>query len=134
MRVTVDLDGTICETKGPNQTYAEVSPLPGAIESLKDFKSRGYYIIIHTARNMATYNNNLGAIIKNQAGIVTDWLKKYEIPYDELLFGKPNVDVVIDDKALRYRSWEQVRKDILEIEKQLYPNKLNNPDFEKESY
>ena len=111
-RIAVDLDGTICETKRPDQNYSEVLPLPGAVESLQQLKASGFYIVVYTARNMRTCNNNLGAITKNQAGIVTNWLKRYSVPYDELLFGKPWVDWYIDDKAIKFVSWEQAKKEL----------------------
>ena len=116
LRIAVDLDGTICETKRPDQSYEDVLPLPGAIETLKEFKGRGYYIVIHTARNMRTYNANLGAVIRNQAKIVIDWLDRWEVPYDELLFGKPHVDYFIDDKGIKFTTWTEVRQTLLDKE------------------
>ena len=65
-----------------------------------------------TARNMATHNNNLGKIIANQAPIVFEWLKKHEIPYDEIHFGKPLADFYIDDKAIRLEDWEILNQTI----------------------
>lgn len=117
LRLAIDLDGTICETKKDGQAYADVLPLPGAIETLKFLKQRGYYIVIFTARNMRTYNGNLGAVIRNQAKTVIDWLDKWEVPYDELLFGKPHVDYFIDDKALPFKgSWLEMKEVLLEKE------------------
>lgn len=113
LRLCIDLDGTICETKRQDQDYADVVPLPGAIEAMKDFKARGYYVVIHTARNMRTYNSNVGAVIRNQAKTVIDWLDKYEVPYDELLFGKPHVDYFIDDKGLTFTNWADMRETLL---------------------
>lgn len=105
-----DLDGTICESKSLGQNYADVNPLPGAVETLKRLRTEGHYIIILTARNMSTYDNNLGKVVANQAPIVIDWLKKYEIPYDELLFGKPNADFFIDDKGIQFTNWNEINK------------------------
>ena len=108
-KITVDLDGTICHTKKENEKYEDVLPIDGAIESLKALKEKGYYIIICTARNMKTCNNNLGKVIKNQAEIVTTWLKKYDVPYDELLFGKSHCDFFIDDKNIEFKGdWEEI--------------------------
>jgi capsule biosynthesis phosphatase len=108
----IDLDGTICFTRKEGQSYSDVEPIPGAIPFLKNLKSQGHYIIIHTARNMVTYQDSLGKIIANQAPVVIEWLKKYEIPYDELLFGKPYADYYIDDKSVEFTDWEEVRKKI----------------------
>jgi len=105
MRICIDLDGTIASNKVGGQDYSDVVPISGAVDTLTRLRSAGAYIIIHTARNMNTYDNNLGLIIANQAGPTIEWLNKWKIPYDELLFGKPNVDVFIDDKGLKFDNW-----------------------------
>lgn len=106
MRICVDLDGTIAKNKVGEQTYADVEPIDDAVETLQELRDEGFYIIIHTARNMGTYKNNLGKVIAMQAKVVLDWLEKYNVPYDELLFGKPNVDYFIDDKGIRFKDWK----------------------------
>jgi capsule biosynthesis phosphatase len=111
-RFCIDLDGTICHIKNPNQNYIDIEPLPGAIEFLNELKSNGHYIIIYTARNMLTYQDSLGKIIANQAPVVIEWLKKYQIPYDELLFGKPFADYYIDDKSVEFKTWEKIKNKI----------------------
>ncbi len=111
-RICFDLDGTLCENKKPGQEYKDVLPMPGAVEYLKQLKEQGHYVIIMTARNMVTYNNNVGQIIANQAPIVIDWLKKYDMPYDELLFGKPHADFFVDDKGIQFTSIENLKKQI----------------------
>lgn len=107
-----DLDGTICYTKKEGQHYLDVEPLPGAVETLQKLKSNGHYIIIMTARNMLTHNNNVGKIIANQSPIVIEWLNKYQIPYDELHFGKPLADFYVDDKAIKLTDWKEFNKQI----------------------
>ena len=107
-----DLDGTICYTRKQGESYLDVKPIPGAVNTLQRLKKEGHYIIIMTARNMATHNNNLGKIIANQAPIVFEWLKKHEIPYDEIHFGKPLADFYIDDKAIRLEDWEILNQTI----------------------
>ena len=107
-----DLDGTICYTRKKGESYQEVKPIPGAVKTLQRLKKEGHYIIIMTARNMATHSNNIGKIIANQAPIVIEWLKKHEIPYDEIHFGKPLADFYIDDKAIRLEDWEILNQTI----------------------
>lgn len=111
MRVCIDLDGTICETKRVGQSYEDVLPNPGVVEAL-NLLAQSHYVIIYTARNMVTHSGNLGKINKHQARITMDWLDKYNIPYDEILFGKPHYDVFIDDKAMKFTSWEQTMKEL----------------------
>ena len=112
-----DLDGTICYTRKQGESYLEVKPIPGAVKTLQRLKKEGHYIIIMTARNMATHSNNLGKIIANQAPIVFEWLKKHEIPYDEIHFGKPLADFYIDDKAIRLEDWEILNQTISSLTK-----------------
>ena len=107
-RIAIDLDGTICETKKPGQSYEDVEPLPGAIEALQKLKTEGFEIIIHTARNMATHKSNVAKITAVQGPIITKWLEKYNCPYDELSLGKPHVDFFIDDKAIQFTNWKDV--------------------------
>jgi capsule biosynthesis phosphatase len=111
-RICFDLDGTLCENKKPEQEYKDVLPMLGAVEYLTYLKKQGHYIIIMTARNMVTYNNNVGQIIANQAPVVIEWLKKYNIPYDELLFGKPHADFFVDDKGIQFTTIENLKNQI----------------------
>lgn len=106
MRICVDLDGTICELRKPGETYADVQPKPGARAFLNMLHESGHTIIIHTARNMQTQGHNVGKVMKNVGLITLEWLQKYDIPYDEIFFGKPNADLTIDDRCIRFQSWE----------------------------
>lgn len=106
MRIVIDLDGTICHLKNENQTYDQVLPISGVKETLENWKKQGHTIIIQTARNMATQQSNVGKVMKNVGLITLNWLEKYEIPYDEIYFGKPNGHIYIDDRAFRFHSWE----------------------------
>lgn len=108
MRIVIDLDGTICPVKEKEGSYADLVPHKGAVERLKELRQKGHYIIIQTARNMATQESNVGRVLKNIGKITLDWLEKYEIAYDEIYFGKPNGQIYLDDRALRYTSWEEI--------------------------
>ncbi len=114
MRIVIDLDGTICPIKQKHQHYSELQPLPGAVEKLREIKELGHYIIIMTARNMATQEANLGKVMKNIGKVTLDWLEQYQIPYDEIHFGKPNANLYIDDRALRFQSWDKINEELLD--------------------
>jgi len=113
MRIVVDLDGTICPIKVEGQSYADLVPLDGAIEKLKELRKCGHYIILQTARNMATCDSNLGKVMKNIGLITLEWLKKYDVEYDEIFFGKPNAELYIDDRAFRFTDWASVNEQTL---------------------
>lgn len=118
MKICVDLDGTICENISPGVSYKDVKPLPGAVDALEELKQRGFYIVIFTARNMRTCNNNIGRIVARQGKIVIDWLDKHGVPYDELRFGKPHVDYFIDDKGIKFTTWGDVKEQLLKAQEE----------------
>jgi capsule biosynthesis phosphatase len=113
LRVAIDLDGTICELKQRGQSYADVLPLPGAVDRLRRLRAQGCYIIIMTARNMQTCDANLGLVMKNVGKMTLDWLETHGIEYDEIYFGKANAHVYIDDRAHRFRNWDEVTAEML---------------------
>ena len=108
MRIVVDIDGTLCPIKDKNQRYEDLLPLPGAVEAMKKLKAAGHYIILQTARNMATQESNLGKVVKNIGKVTLEWLDKHDIVYDEIYFGKPNGHLYIDDRALRFHDWSDL--------------------------
>jgi capsule biosynthesis phosphatase len=114
MRIVVDLDGTICTLKKPEETYADVLPMPGAVFSLRKLKQEGHEIVIYTARNMKTTAGNVGKVHANVGKLTLDWLEQYGIPFDEIVFGKPIGDIYVDDLGYRFRDWENV---LLDLEK-----------------
>ena len=113
MRIVIDLDGTICPIKGKNETYDQLIPFKDAVEKIQALKKNGHYIILNTARNMATQQSNLGRVMQNIGKITLDWLEKYKIPYDEIYFGKPNAEIYIDDRAFRYNNWNEITEELL---------------------
>jgi capsule biosynthesis phosphatase len=115
MRIVIDLDGTICPIRQSNQKYSELIPLENAVEKINELKRDGHYIIISTARNMATCESNIGKVLKNVGKITLEWLDKYNIPYDEIFFGKQNADVYIDDRALRFENWDVINSQSLSL-------------------
>ena len=114
MRIVIDLDGTISYLKQPNETYADVKIKEGAAEFIKNLRANGHYVIIQTARNMATCDSNMGKVLKNVGKITLEWLDKNEVEYDEIFFGKPNGHLYIDDRALRFEDWQNMSNEQLE--------------------
>ncbi|CAA0117066.1 Uncharacterised protein [BD1-7 clade bacterium] len=101
-RLVFDLDNTL--TVEGTGDYQSVSPRLDVVQKLRDYQSQGFEIVIHTARNMRTYENNVGKITANTLPVVIDWLNKHQIPYDEIHVGKPWCGFegfYIDDKTVR---------------------------------
>ena len=103
-KLIVDLDGTICPIKRREDSYSDLVPYRDMVEKLREYKNDGFTIVIYTSRNMKTFEGNLGKINVHTARMTMDWLDKWEIPYDEILFGKPwpgEKGFYIDDRAIR---------------------------------
>lgn len=110
-RICIDLDGVICQLRKENEKYQELKPVNGAIDKITQLKETGHYIIIYTARRMKTHNANTAKVIADIGKVTLDWLDKYNIPYDEIMFGKPWADIYIDDNAFRFSSWSEINND-----------------------
>lgn len=113
MRICIDIDGTICQTRKPHETYLSVQPVINAVRALVELKKNDHYIILYTARHMATCNHNIGQVLARQGKNLFMWLDLHNVPYDEIIFGKPLADIYIDDKAYRFNDdWNKTIKEI----------------------
>ena len=114
-RLIIDLDGTI--TKGDTSDYQNVSPNTDVIEKLREYRKIGYEIVIQTARNMRTYEGNVGKINVHTLPIITEWLDRHKVPYDEIHVGKPGCGYegfYIDDRAVRPSEFSSLTKNQIE--------------------
>ena len=112
MRIVFDLDGVICELKKPSESYADVIPKNDVIEKMRDLKEDGHYLIIHTGRHMRTCDGDVSKVIEKIGKITEDWLEKWKVPYDELIFGKPYADIYIDDLGIEFSTKDKLDKKI----------------------
>ncbi len=96
MKVCFDLDGVLCH----GRPYAEAVPDLEAIEYLRHLYDQGHIILIYTARGMGGAANNVGRAVACNAMLTLEQLDLWNIPYDEVLFGKPTYDILIDDKSV----------------------------------
>lgn len=102
--IVFDIDGTLCEKKEKNQKYIDVPPKKDVLNKLLDYRSKGFYIILFTARQMRTHEGNVGKINAHTGKVIFQWLEKFDIPFDEVHFGKPWCGIngfYVDDKAIR---------------------------------
>lgn len=102
--IVMDVDGTLCLKKAPDQDYADVEPRADVLTRLREYRAAGFYVILATARNMNTHSGNIGLITATTAKTLMQWLDKHDVPYDELYVGKPwggKGGFYVDDKALR---------------------------------
>ena len=108
MRIVFDLDGVICELKKPSESYSDVIPKKKIIQKMRNLKEEGHYLIIHTARHMRTCEGDVTKVIEKIGKITEDWLEKWQVPYDEIIFGKPYADVYIDDLGIEFSTNEKL--------------------------
>lgn len=99
-RVCFDLDNTLVTFPKVYGDYTTVEPIEKNIRMAQYIKKLGNTIIIHTARRMKTHNGNVGKLLLDIGKITFDTIEKYNIPCDEIYFGKPDADFYIDDKAI----------------------------------
>lgn len=114
-----DLDGTICPIKKKDEKYEDLIPFTEVVNKMRELKEQGFNILIFTSRNMKTYDGNLGLINANTAKIILEWLDKWNIPYDEIIYGKPwpgENGFYVDDRAIRPRELlEKTTEELNEI-------------------
>ena len=80
----VDVDGTLLGMfdREPNQKLINI---------IKNRYDDGHYIIIHTA--------------SSQRKVVVEELKKYGVPYHEIVFGRPKAHIYIDDSTVDVKDY-----------------------------
>lgn len=102
--LVLDIDGTICPTKGTDEAYGDLRPDEAMVERLRWYRDQGWYVVLQTSRNMRSYEGNLGLINANTLPDLVDWLRTHEIPYDEIHVGKPwagREGFYVDDRTVR---------------------------------
>lgn len=89
LKICCDIDGVIA-AKTPANDYAQAVPMEKNIQLLNALYQRGCHIVLFTARGYQT-----GLDWKQ---ITLEQMKWWGVQYHELLFGKPDADIYIDDK------------------------------------
>lgn len=116
MTFVMDIDGTICPIKEKNEKYEDLIPYEDIVSRMRYYHDEGARIVLYTSRNMNSYNGNIGLINKYTADVLNTWLKKWDIPYDEIVFGKVwpgHKGFYVDDRTIRPD--EFLNKDIDEL-------------------
>lgn len=94
--LALDFDGTI-------RSWDTNEPLEKARDTINILRERGWYIIIHSC---------------NSKSFIEEWMNNHDIRYDDIWTGarpdspKPIADVYLDDRGLRFTSWDQALKDL----------------------
>ena len=90
MKYCFDIDGTICTNT--NGDYESATPIENRINLINDLYEKENEIILFTARGRTT-NIDWKELTEQQ-------LQTWGVKYHKLLFGKPEADIFVDDKAI----------------------------------
>tara|TARA_B100001250_G_scaffold328380_1_gene292857 strand:- start:1942 stop:2268 length:327 start_codon:yes stop_codon:yes gene_type:complete len=77
----IDIDGTVCEDIPNEESYrfSTAKPLPGALEAVMNFYSRGDRVTFFTSR------------ISEHAEVTETWLRDHGFPFESVCYNKPRI-------------------------------------------
>jgi hypothetical protein len=116
--VAVDFDGVIhAYSRGWHDGTIYDEPLPGAFDALRDLMTT-YAVMIHTTREPS----QVARWIKRRSGIEASWstdenrLGEFWNGRDTILVTRRKLPALayIDDRAIRFTSWDQALADLAE--------------------
>lgn len=102
-RLIIDLDDTIT-VNNADRSYRDKEPDLRIVSKLREYQELGFEIVIYTSRNMRTFAGSIGKINANTLPEIVDWLKRHDVPFDEIHVGKPwcgTEGFYVDDRAVR---------------------------------
>ena len=94
MKYCFDIDGTSCTT---DCHYKDASPYWNVIKKINSLYDEGHHIIFFTSRGYKS-GEDWKDFTKNQ-------LNSWKIKYHELIMGKPQFDLMIDDRVVNNEVW-----------------------------
>ena len=102
--IYVDLDGTLCSQT--NSNYEKAKPYNDAINKINELYDKDNIIVIYTARFMGRTNNNVETAKELGYDFTLKQIKSWGLKFHELKMGKPQFDIIIDDKSYNYnKDW-----------------------------
>lgn len=104
MILSIDFDGVIHDRENPVKGKRMGKPMQGAGEAIEQLIEDGHTVIVHTV--MATTPSGTKA--------VQDWLEYYDIPHHGVTAIKPQADVYLDDRAIRFTNWQDALRQLSE--------------------
>lgn len=100
LRFCFDLDNTLVTAPQIAGDYTTCLPIPENIAMVQELHRQGHHIIVATARRMRTHKGNPNAVVADVGLLTLQQLKQFNIPHDEVSFGKPWAQFYIDDLAV----------------------------------
>ena len=113
--IVFDVDDTILFTE--NRDYANSYPNEEVVKGIRRLKEKGWHITLMTARGMGRSNGDIETVREEVTSEIVKFCEKFDVPYDQLILGKPFSNYYVDDKALRPEEFvEKVDEMIAEFE------------------
>jgi capsule biosynthesis phosphatase len=97
------MPGAAAPEQAPSR-YAHALPNLALIARLREYRAKGFDIVISTSRSMRTFDGNIGKINAHTLPVILDWLGRHDVPYDEIYVGKPWCGLegfYVDDRSIR---------------------------------
>ena len=101
--VAVDFDGVIHDYKNPIPGRRMGGLIPGTLDALMSFGRHGFKIIVFTV-----WGDDRGR------EVIAEFMKYYQLPFDEITNTKPKADYYIDDKGIHFTTWEDALAQIIQ--------------------
>ncbi len=99
--ICFDIDDTICTTS--KKKYFSAKPKIKVIKKINELYKRGYIIKLFTSRFMGRNKDKVTKAKKQGFKKTQQQLKKWDLKYHKLIFGKPSYDLFIDDKSINFK-------------------------------
>jgi len=96
MKIAIDFDGVICERTGIPTKKGLGKPMKGALDAIKLFKKLGHKVWVFTSNP--------------EPQMVRMWLDKHNFPKIDVRNTKDPAHIYIDDRAVRFTNWQDIRK------------------------
>ena len=96
MKILIDFDGVICKRNGIPTKEGFGRQMPGARDSIILFKKLGHMVKVFTSNP--------------EPEKVRLWLDRYNFPKLEITDIKEPCNIIIDDRAIRFTNWQDIRK------------------------
>lgn len=100
MKIAVDFDGVIHNDRAVPKGKRMGLPHTGALETILKWQEEGNEVFVLTSR----------ATGEKQTQAVYDWLEFFNFPPLRVTNIKETADMYLDDRAVKFTSWNQWRK------------------------
>jgi len=96
MIIHVEFDGTLCPDARLSQP--RTAPDEQVVAALRRYRRRGDTIVVTSPRAGESWSG--GWKTRHAARLICAYLDRHQVPYDEVIVGRPHCDILIDKRAM----------------------------------